>query len=246
MRSLIDRLGDYLDALEAARSAPAIGAAFFEELRRLEFASFWMLSAMIDPIDPAARGVVLSSVDVGSWFERYSERGYQLIDPIREAAALRGHPFYWRDDEFRRDLTPSQLEMLDDLSAHGWSEGLAIPIKTLGRPPAHCAVFSADGATGSLKAAHSLAIFTHDRAWALLDAQSPSSSPRPTARERACLLLAGRGKSDKEIAQLLGLSERTIHHSIERAKRRLGVPTRMQAVIRAVHDGEIMTDELVG
>lgn len=58
-------------------------------------------------------------------------------------------------------------------------------------------------------------------------------------RERECLELVARGKSDWEISQLLGIGESTVHKHVESAKRRLGVSTRIQAVVWAVQQREI-------
>ena len=53
-------------------------------------------------------------------------------------------------------------------------------------------------------------------------------------RERQCLELAAQGKSDWAVGRILGISERTVHHHIERAKHRLGVATRVQAIVQAL------------
>ncbi|EQD54086.1 protein containing Transcription regulator LuxR, partial [mine drainage metagenome] len=60
-----------------------------------------------------------------------------------------------------------------------------------------------------------------------------------TPRERQCLELVACGKTDWEIARLLGLSPCTVHYHIENAKRRFDVITRIQAVVRALRTGQI-------
>ena len=52
-------------------------------------------------------------------------------------------------------------------------------------------------------------------------------------RELETLTWAGRGKTSAEIAEILGLSKRTVDFHIERARGKLGVATRMQAVMKA-------------
>lgn len=58
------------------------------------------------------------------------------------------------------------------------------------------------------------------------------TSPRLTARERDCLAFVADGKSDRETAEILGLSEATIHFHVNNARRKLGAVTRAQAVAR--------------
>jgi DNA-binding NarL/FixJ family response regulator len=52
-------------------------------------------------------------------------------------------------------------------------------------------------------------------------------------RERETLTWAARGKTFAEIAQILGLSRRTVEFHMDNARRKLGVPTRTQALIKA-------------
>jgi DNA-binding response OmpR family regulator len=52
-------------------------------------------------------------------------------------------------------------------------------------------------------------------------------------REVETLTWAARGKTSAEIAQILGLSKRTVDFHIENARGKLGVATRMQAVVKA-------------
>lgn len=53
------------------------------------------------------------------------------------------------------------------------------------------------------------------------------------ARELETLTWAARGKTSAEIAEILGLSKRTVDFHIERARGKLGVATRVQAVMKA-------------
>jgi DNA-binding response OmpR family regulator len=52
-------------------------------------------------------------------------------------------------------------------------------------------------------------------------------------RERETLTWAARGKTFAEIGEILGVSRRTVEFHLENARRKLGVPTRTQALIKA-------------
>lgn len=58
-------------------------------------------------------------------------------------------------------------------------------------------------------------------------------------RERECLQWVAAGKTDKDIGQILGLSEKTVNVYIERAKFKCGVSTRTQAIAMALRLGDI-------
>jgi DNA-binding CsgD family transcriptional regulator len=94
-------------------------------------------------------------------------------------------------------------------------------------------------------AAQLMACYMYVAAARRLNAQRPLQSPRLSARERECLELAAHGKSDWAAGMLLGISERTVHNHIESAKRRLGVATRVQAIVRALTTGQISLGDVV-
>jgi DNA-binding CsgD family transcriptional regulator len=66
-----------------------------------------------------------------------------------------------------------------------------------------------------------------------------------TRRERQCLELAAQGKSDWVAGRILGISERTVHNHIEHAKRRLGVATRVQAIVHALVSRQIAFGDVI-
>ena len=54
-----------------------------------------------------------------------------------------------------------------------------------------------------------------------------------TRREAEVLSWAARGKTSQDIASILGVGERTVDFHVENAMRKLGVSTRIQAVLKA-------------
>lgn len=59
-----------------------------------------------------------------------------------------------------------------------------------------------------------------------------------TPRERDCLVLSGRGQSEKEVAQQLSISPNTVRVHIENIKRKLGASNKSHALILALIAGE--------
>jgi DNA-binding CsgD family transcriptional regulator len=60
-----------------------------------------------------------------------------------------------------------------------------------------------------------------------------------TARESEILAWVAAGKSDWVIGRILNISGKTVNFHVENAKRKLGVGTRLQAVIAALRAGLI-------
>jgi len=59
-----------------------------------------------------------------------------------------------------------------------------------------------------------------------------------TRRERDCLILTGRGRSEKEVAQKLDISPNTVRVHIENIKRKLGAANKSHALILSLLSGE--------
>jgi DNA-binding NarL/FixJ family response regulator len=62
-------------------------------------------------------------------------------------------------------------------------------------------------------------------------------SPRLTGREREIVTWVSSGKSSADIAQILGIAERTVNFHIEKVMRKLNVATRTQAAVACVRRG---------
>jgi DNA-binding CsgD family transcriptional regulator len=60
-----------------------------------------------------------------------------------------------------------------------------------------------------------------------------------TPRESEILAWVAAGKSDWAIGRILNISGKTVNFHVENAKRKLGVATRVQAVVAALRTGII-------
>lgn len=60
-----------------------------------------------------------------------------------------------------------------------------------------------------------------------------------TQRESEVLSWIAQGKSDWQIGKILNISSKTVNYHAENAKRKLGVATRIQAVIGAIRIGAV-------
>ena len=65
-----------------------------------------------------------------------------------------------------------------------------------------------------------------------------------TKREKQLLLLAARGLTAKESAEMLGISERTVSAHFMHTFEKLDVSKRAQAVVRALKLGAITLEEI--
>jgi len=142
-------------------------------------------------------------------------------------------------------MTPRQVEILNAAITCGLAEGFTVPINVPGEFIGSCSFGLATGGElprQALPAAQYVGCFAFEAARRIKRLDRPCETDpqrRLTQRQLDCLVLAAQGKSDWHIAQLLGIASDTVHQHIETAKRRYGVASRTQLVVRALFDSQI-------
>lgn len=233
------KLWTFIEKCQAQTSLEALGAGFLTEMSDLGF-PYVALASHVDPLHPPT-GAVMVLRYPAAWVEHFSAEHYERIDPVFEVAKRRRTPFHWNDARFLGGLKRAQRRIINEAREAGVADGFTIPIRGPDALPASCSLVpDSKGVNPDHNAlAHAMAVFAHERARQLYAEPLIACTPKLTARERECLILVARGKSDWVISSLLGVSEGAINRTVERAKRRLGVATRTQAIVRALHAGEI-------
>ncbi|HEX7744162.1 MAG TPA: response regulator transcription factor [Micromonosporaceae bacterium] len=91
----------------------------------------------------------------------------------------------------------------------------------------------------AIRAVHAGHVLLHPDVAGLLAAgeASPPALSRLTAREREVLAELARGRSNREIARALGMSEKTVKTHVSAVLTKLGVQDRTQAALLAVRSG---------
>lgn len=231
----------FMEGSTRAGSIQALTTAFQDTLERLGFRHFACCSH-VDPLVP--RGAVMLHNYPDVWIRAFSERRLHEIDPVLLHAEQSLVPFFWGSPDFRARIMAPQQEILAEAASHGLDRGYTIPIHTpwTGALRASCSVVPDSSSIDerSYLAVHLMSIHLYNSANGQR-APQPAASPQSvlSPRERQCLELAAQGKDDWAIGQLLHLSEHTVHGHLERAKRRLGVATRVQAVVCALQGRQI-------
>ncbi len=192
-----------------------------------------------------------------AWADMVDRRGYFSDDPVLAACQKTGVPFQWSDVPTLVDLTPRQKEIFLAAQTAGLGGGFTVPIHIPGEVTGTCSFTTRTGRTvpeASLPAAHYVGSFAFEAARRLVQLRASKKKgrtvvaterPKLTRRQLDCVVLAGRGKSDRDVAQILGISDQTVHQHIEDAKRKYDVATRMQLVVRALFDSQLAFADLV-
>lgn len=250
-----DLLQEFIERADRAANVGALAACFERSIGTLGFRCFACCSH-VDPLLPPRRAVVMYTYPE-EWVRAFSERKLFNVDPVFRRADSTMRPFFWDSEEFRSGLTQQQQAILAEASVYGIAHGYTVPIHLpgpRGAYPASCSVVADDALAEppTKYVVQLMAYFLYDAAIRLSEAVTRDVEPtvgRTTIelsnRERQCLELVAQGKSDWVAGKLLGISERTVHNHIERAKRRLGVTTRVQAIVHALATGQISFGDVI-
>lgn len=239
-----DRLWSFIEDCEAHASVSAVGDQFLDQMSALGF-PYVALASHVDPLAPPS-GAVMMLRYPESWVAHFSAEQYQRFDPVFDYASRQFMPFRWTEGRFLARLSKDQMTVLAEGREAGIAGGATIPIRGPDALPASCSLIpDADGVDpDSFKLAHAMAVYAHERARRIQAMEICARTPALTPRERECLVLVAKGKTDWEISQILGVSESAVNGTIERAKKRFGVASRTQAIMRALHSGEISLYEV--
>lgn len=215
--------------------------------REMDFAYFALAHHENSP-EGAARRVRLMRYPAAIT-DRLIGQGLYRRDPIVRGCAIAETAFLWSELPTILTLDQRQREMLDYGRREGLNEGITVPFIYLGDAIGSCTFAGTtrpDRAGVYLGAAQMIGAFAFQAARRLvIGPQVPAPiAPRLHPRPRDCVVLAGRGLTNKEIARALAITPRTVDGYLTEARRLFGAHDRTELVIQAVLTGEVGLDEL--
>ena len=241
---------EFVSAANRVTSFPELTALMESMGSTLGFDYF----AMVHHVDVVAPDVIDLLNYPSSWQEMIAERKYASDDPVLVACQFTNVGFRWSDVPDMIAMTPRQKEILRGARDAGIGDGFTVPVHIPGEYAGSCSFGMRLGKAfedNAMPAAQFVGCFGFEAArklirYAALEAgKTVAPLPQLTQRQLDCLLLAAEGKSDWHTAQLLGIASDTVHQHIEEAKRRYGVATRLQLVVRALFDGKLTFRDIV-
>lgn len=169
-------------------------------------------------------------------------------DPVMRGCVFADSAFLWSRLDELVALNQRDRAILDIGVKLGLTEGITVPCHKLG----HClGSFTLAGdvplrsAERMLGIAQMIGVFSFKQARGLSgEPQTIGPRPRLNPRPRDCVVLVGRGHSNKEIARLLDLAPRTVDGYLKDARLAFGAADRTELVISAILAGEIGLMEL--
>ncbi|MFN3313121.1 MAG: helix-turn-helix transcriptional regulator [Hyphomonas sp.] len=230
---------DAIRAVQAADGLPGAMGALSRFVERYGFERIY-LGQLVNPAAVATRDMLYAS----DWpDELQAERRSQMAilhDPVARCALTARRPFRWQ--EAHAQATREGRRVIDMVHNYGITDGIMFPMHAINHLPGGVSLGS--GAALDLSPAQVLELeIVCQAAYYHLEA---SQGPFPyqklaqlTARETECVGFAAAGKTNWEIATILGIREDTVKKTLKRASEKLGAVNRAQLVASAIRTGRI-------
>jgi DNA-binding CsgD family transcriptional regulator len=243
LHRLIEEFGDRARSCRDARDLFALSEAAAIELHFPQLAmvhGLWFRR-------PSARLIRMDNF--GEWADIFIERKYYLQDPALLVCQHTNTPFPWvQIPRLLPVMSPRQHIILGEAGRHGLVNGFTLPVGVMGEPHGCCS-FVCNGELPSP---------WHCRAAALIGAEAfhearrlhgfparAKTMPQLSDRKLECLELLAIGKTDPEIALILGIKLCTVHTYMVQLRQAFDVYSRTQLTAEALRFGLINYDDAI-
>ena len=229
-----------IDAIENTDNGQDAVDTFFAAIAGYGFKTL-VLGHMINPSDIRCGNSFYHTNWPEEWKEAWIKEGFIVHDPIARYAMRTKQPFYWSDAY--RFASHYGRRILDMSREFGFSEGLALSITTIGNPTGLVSLGAIDRLDLSPKEVsviELLAIHLYCHLEKLYDVLPLTNIVDLSRREIDVLQYAAIGKTNGEIATILGISDLTARDYLGAAMKKLGAVNRSHAVSAAIRNSLIL------
>ena len=243
MKRLSDR---FAEAAGSCSDLLHLGTLLSDVAHELGFHYFALLDHA--SLRPECSGLVRIDNYPEGWARELVASGNAASDPVHLASRRTNSGFGWCELSALIRLERRHKSILARSRHFGLGGGFTIPANVPGEPSASCSFAMRAGREipahrlhcTELIGAHALSAARRLRRLAL-----PWQHPRLSRRELECLRLVAMGKTDWEIATILGLSIETAHQYVKRARAAYDAVSRTQLVVYGLRDGWISFEEAI-
>ncbi|HEY0630115.1 MAG TPA: LuxR family transcriptional regulator [Sphingomicrobium sp.] len=182
------------------------------------------------------------------WAEELVGRHDAAVDPVHLASLRTNAGFGWDQLGELLSLGPAQRRILERSRHHGLGQGFTIPANVPGEPSGSCSFAVRRGEAvplHRLQSAELIGVHAFSAARRIYGFARIGAVPPLSRRERQCLRLVAAGKTDWEIAQILGIGLETARQYVKRARSAYDVVSRAQLVACGLRDALVSFDEAI-
>ncbi len=245
---MFERIGAFVEDVRAVDTDADLRTILAQISRELGFAYF----ALAHHVD--MRHAPQSAIRIHNypedWEHYFDEQQLGRTDPVRRACQLTAVGFAWSQLPGMIQLTKRDHQVLDAAAEQGIGDGFTVPAHVPGEVNGSCTFATPRGCfieAEHLAMAQLVGAFAFEaaRRLARLRIQELSNPPHLSNRQRDCLIWVARGKSDSEIAMILGISPETVHQYVKETRATYDVVSRSQLVAQALFSGTITFQDIL-
>jgi LuxR family quorum-sensing system transcriptional regulator CciR len=236
---MFSRVDAFVRDVRELETEEALAAALADVSRDLGF-RYFALTHHVD-VRLSSAAIRIHNYPDG-WAEWFDEQSLGAADPVHRASNMTSVGFAWSRLPEMIALTAEDRRVLERARKEGIGEGFTVPAHVPGEAHGSCSFACAAGETLSdehLSLVQLVGAFAFEAARRMRRSRFSEAPVQLTDRQRECVLLAARGKSDWEIARILEISEQTVIEHLKHARERYGVGRRTLLAVHALFDGTI-------
>lgn len=233
----LDTVGDYSDPKAAFSDLRSVIAPLgFDQI------VYFILRS---PFEQSGRSVF--NTYPPEWIEHYRCQGYRHDDLAFLTAATRVAPFRWDKLLANPKITRRQRSVFDGARDFNVKNGVTVPLHGPNNGLATL-TFSGDLTESQLDEVWrehktgliAAGICSHEAVQRHAGRQRAAGPTKLTNRERECLVWSAQGKTSWKISQILSISQTTVRFHLDNAMKKLGVYSKLHAVVKAILHGLIV------
>jgi LuxR family quorum-sensing system transcriptional regulator CciR len=236
---MFDRVDAFVRDVRELRSEEELAGALADVAADLGY-RYFALTHHVD-VRRSSAAIRIHNYPEG-WAEWFDEQALGATDPVHRASNMTSVGFSWSDLPQMIALTANDRRVLDLARRHGLREGFTVPAHVPGEAHGSCSFARTAGGRVSeqdLSLLQLVGAFAFEAARRMRRMRLAPAPVMLTDRQRECVMWAARGKSDWEIARILGISHDTVIEHLRHARERYGVGKRTLVAVHALFDGTI-------
>jgi LuxR family transcriptional regulator, quorum-sensing system regulator CciR len=182
------------------------------------------------------------------WEAELVDRGLVGADPVHHASVRTNIGFAWAELPGLVPIGRRECELLERAKRFDIGDGFTVPVNIPGEPAGSCSFAVRTGTDLPLQrllCAEQLGAHAFRAARRIHHYTDVCRCPHLSRRERQCVRLLAAGKTDWEIAAILGISVETAHQYVKRARAAYDVVSRAQLVACVLRDAVVSYDEAI-
>lgn len=236
---MFDRVDAFISEVRRLTSEEALAAALGAVAQDLGFRYF----ALTHHVDVRQSSAAIRMHNYPSdWADWFDSQGLGGTDPVHRASNMTSVGFPWSDLPYLIALTERDRLILKLAQQQGLGEGYTVPAHVPGEAHGSCSFACRPGEHFTEQQQSMLQLvgaFAFEAARRMRRNRFFRARVKLTDRQRECVLWTACGKTDCEIALILGISPETVIEHLRHARARYGVNGRTLLAINALFDGTI-------